>query len=102
MAPKGEKKTFVAHSPGSMKVLGTFVGRTPSQVAKKVASKGHTDFLIRETGTKKAKHYTGGIKKLAEPKVVMLGGKEIVHTKMPHAKYQKTVDISKHKDLKDE
>jgi hypothetical protein len=93
---KGEKKTFVAHHPGSMKVLGTYTGRIPSQAAKKAAAAGNTDFILRETGTKKGKQFKGGVKHLTTPKVVMIKGKEVKYTKQPHAKYVKMVDMSGH------
>ena len=97
MAPK-TKKTFVAHAPSTLKVLGSYTGSIPSQAARKAVSAGHKEFVLRESGEHtKGKLFKGEVKKLSTPKIVTIKGKEIKYDKMPVVKYVKMVDLKNKK-----
>lgn len=83
------KKTYILES-ASGKALGTFVGATPGVAAKKAATKGHTDIILRETGVHdKRRVYKGEVKTLNPPKQVMIAGKPVLISKMSVAKFVK-------------
>lgn len=46
---------------------GVFTGKTPRQAALKAANKGHTEFGLREKGTKKVHLYKGERKQMKKP-----------------------------------
>ena len=75
------------------KELGRFKARIASAAAKKAASRGHTDFVLRQTGTNKGKHFSGKIEKLTVPKEIKRGDRTIVVTSKPVSKYLGQVKI---------
>ena len=88
MAPS-DKKTYILES-STGKALGTFVGATPGVAAKKAATKGHTDIILRETGEHdKRRIYKGEVKKIDPPKQVMIAGKPVLISKQSVAKFVK-------------
>jgi hypothetical protein len=87
MAPS-DKKTYILES-SSGKALGTFVGATPGVAAKKAATKGHVDIILRETGEDKRRIYKGEVKKIDPPKQVMIAGKPVLISKQSVAKFVK-------------
>lgn len=87
MAPT--KKTYVLESV-SGKALGTFIGSTPGVAAKKAATKGHTDIILRETGEHdKRRIYKGSVATLNPPKQVTIAGKPVLISKQSVAKFIK-------------
>lgn len=83
------KKTYILENE-SGKALGTFTGATPGIAAKKAATKGHTDIILRETGEHdKRRIYKGEVKTLSPPKTVMIAGKPVMITKKSVAKFVK-------------
>jgi len=87
MAPT--KKTYILES-ASGKALGTFTGATPGVAAKKAATKGHTDIILRETGEHdKRRIYKGDVKTLNPPKQVTIAGKPVLISKQSVAKFVK-------------
>ena len=70
---KNTKRTFVLYdkTKSGFKEAGRFHGKMPGQAAKKAATKGIKDIWIRETNTKKMKHYKGSVVKtlLQDPKM---------------------------------
>ena len=62
----GKKRNFVVEK-GSYKGH-VFTGRTPRQAALKLANRGITHIVIRETGTKTLHIYRGSRKKVKAPK----------------------------------
>lgn len=87
MAPV--KKTFILEN-ASGKALGTFTGSTPGIAAKKAATKGHADIILRETGEHdKRRIYKGEVKTLTPPKQVMIAGKPVLISKQSVAKFVK-------------
>jgi len=75
------------------KELGRFKARIASAAAKKAASRGHTDFVLRQTGTNKGKHFSGKVEKLTVPKEIKRGDRTIVVTSKPVSKYLGQVKI---------
>ena len=87
MAPV--KKTYILENE-SGKALGTFTGATPGIAARKCATKGHTDIILRETGEHdKRRIYKGEVKTLNPPKQVMIAGKPVLISKQSVAKFIK-------------
>lgn len=87
MAPV--KKTYILENE-SGKALGTFTGATPGIAAKKAATKGHTDIILRETGEHdKRRIYKGEVKTLSPPKQVTIAGKPVMIAKKSMAKFIK-------------
>jgi hypothetical protein len=83
------KKTYILES-ASGKALGTFTGATPGVAAKKAATKGHTDIILRETGEHdKRRIYKGDVKTLNPPKQVTIAGKPVLISKQSVAKFVK-------------
>lgn len=84
-----EKKTYILENEAG-KALGTFVGATPGVAAKKAATKGHTDIILRETGVRdKRRLYKGMVKTISPPKQVTIAGKPVLITKQSVAKFVK-------------
>jgi hypothetical protein len=71
------KKNYMLHDPSSMKPIGRFSSPTPRGAAMKAASRGHTNILLRETGTKMIHKYTGQKVTLEKPREVNRNGKII-------------------------
>jgi hypothetical protein len=95
MAPKKEKKTFILEN-ASGKAIGTYIGTTPGVAAKKAATAGVTNIILRETGVHdRVRHYNGSVKKLTTPKTVMIAGKPVKIAKESHAKFVKVVHHNK-------
>ena len=95
MAPV--KKTYILENE-SGKALGTFTGSTPGIAAKKAATKGNTDIILRETGEHdKRRIYKGSVKTLSPPKQVTIAGKPVMITKQSVAKFIK-VEAKKQKE----
>lgn len=55
------KSTFTLHDPTSMTVVGKLSSSDPRYAALKAASKGHTRILLRKTGTRIIREYTGSL-----------------------------------------
>lgn len=84
-----EKKTYILENEAG-KALGTFVGATPGVAAKKAATKGHTEIILRETGVRdKRRIYKGVVKTISPPKQVTIAGKPVLITKQSVAKFVK-------------
>jgi hypothetical protein len=85
MAPT--KKTYIMENETG-KALGTFTGATPGIAAKKAATKGHTDIILRETGEHdKRRIYKGSVVTISPPKQVMIAGKPVMITRKSVAKF---------------
>jgi hypothetical protein len=85
MAPT--KKTYIMENETG-KALGTFTGATPGIAAKKAATKGHVDIILRETGEHdKRRIYKGEVKTLNPPKQVTIAGKPVLISKQSVAKF---------------
>ena len=55
-----KKRSFILYDPKTMTPTGQkFTGRTPGQAAKKAATRGIREIVLRETGQRKVKKYTG-------------------------------------------
>ena len=91
MAPV--KKTYILESETG-KALGTFTGSTPGIAAKKAATKGHTDIILRETGEHdKRRIYKGDVKTISPPKEVTIAGKPVLISKKSVAKFVKVEKV---------
>ena len=90
MAPKKETKTFILEN-ASGKQIGKYSSKTPGSAAKKAATAGHTNIILRETGGTTKRVYTGSVKKLTLPKTVKIAGRDITINKESKAKFVKTV-----------
>ena len=87
MAPV--KKTFILEN-ASGKALGTFTGATPGIAAKKAATKGHDEIILRETGEHdKRRIYKGSVVTISPPKQVTIAGKPVLISKKSVAKFVK-------------
>ena len=87
MAPV--KKTYILENDAG-KALGTFIGATPGIAAKKAATRGVTDIILRETGEHdKRRIYKGEVKTLNPPKQVTIAGKPVLISKQSVAKFVK-------------
>lgn len=54
---------------------GTFSGSTPQRAAQKAAVRGHTDILLRETGTQKYFAYKGAVQPIPSDKLTPMAVK---------------------------
>jgi hypothetical protein len=87
MAPV--KKTYILENDAG-KALGSFIGATPGIAAKKAATRGVTDIILRETGEHdKRRIYKGEVKTLNPPKQVTIAGKPVLISKQSVAKFVK-------------
>ena len=84
---KSTKKAFMLHNAGDMVPVGKYMSNTFRQAALKAASNGHSNVILRQTGTKICKQFTCQIKVLDKPKVIMRGNKEIKYANIPQAKW---------------
>ena len=92
---KPGKRTFIALTPDNTKELGRFTGSTPGVAATKAANKGHTSFILRETGEhNKARKYTGEVKAIT-PKTIQIAGKPVVISKKATAKFEGVIPLPK-------
>lgn len=93
VAPTGTtgrpKKTFMLHVPGDMSAAGRFVAPGYREAALKAASRGHTDILLRKSGTREIRQFQGFIETLSAPKVVKRGDREVLFSKKPNVKFVK-------------
>jgi hypothetical protein len=94
------KKTYVLED-ASGKSLGTFTGASPGIAAKKAATKGHKDIILRETGVHdKRRIYKGVVEKIDPPKQVTIAGKPVLISKESKATFVKVEDVKGAKDVK--
>jgi len=92
-----EKKTYILENDAG-KQLGTFVGATPGVAAKKAATKGYTNIILRETGVRdKRRIYKGEVKTMSPPKQVTIAGKPVLINKVSVAKFVKIEDKANNK-----
>jgi hypothetical protein len=87
-----DKRTFTVKSSGIKKNGGRYISQAPSAAAKKAATKlfkkasasrSQITFELRETtrgSDNKTFKYTGRRTKLATPKVIEIGGKEVTYS----------------------
>lgn len=83
------KKTFMLHAPGDMSATGRFVAPGYREAALKASSRGHTDILLRRSGTREIRQFQGFIETLSTPKVVKRGDREVLFSKKPNVKFVK-------------
>lgn len=55
------KSTFTLHDPTTMQVIGKLSSSDPRYAALKAASKAHTRILLRKTGTRVIREYSGSL-----------------------------------------
>ncbi|AGE49872.1 chromosomal protein MC1a [Paramecium bursaria Chlorella virus Can18-4] len=92
------KKTFILED-ASGKAIGTFTGASPGIAARKAATKGHKDIILRETGVHdRVRLYKGVVEKIDPPKEVMIGGKMVLIAKESKAKFIKVEMTDAKKD----
>jgi hypothetical protein len=82
-----EKHTFMLHDPENMTSLGKYVSTDYRYAALKVASRGHTDILLRRTNTKEIRRFRGDILTLDKPQEIKRGDRTIVYSKKPIVKF---------------
>lgn len=80
------KRTFMLHSSDDMSALGRFISTDWRYAALKAASRGHTDILLRQTGTREVRRFAGS-KESIKPKEISRGGRTIVYTHQPKVKF---------------
>lgn len=90
-----DKKTYILmkKSGKGFKEAGSqFIGRSPSQAAKKAARKGHKTIYLRQTGKSDIRVYKGSIKtkRLTEDTPFKSAGQTV---KVGQAKYQKIIKV---------
>lgn len=81
------KKTFMLHDPTDMSAAGRFVAPGYREAALKAASRGHTDILLRRSGTREIRQFQGFIETLSVPKTVKRGDREVLFSKKPNVKF---------------
>lgn len=97
VAPAGVKKpkqsrpkcTFMLHDPNDHSSLGKYQSTDFRYAALKVASRGHTNILLRKTNTKEMREFTGAVVPLDTPKEIHRGDRVIRYTKKPVVKFVK-------------
>jgi hypothetical protein len=83
------KKTYILEDAAG-KALGTFTGASPGIAAKKAATKGHKDIILRETGVHdRVRLYKGVVEKVDPPKEVLIAGKPVLISKESKATFVK-------------
>lgn len=85
--PARAKKTFMLHDPVDMSAAGRFVAPGFREAALKAASRGHSDILLRRSGTREIRRFSGHIETLDVPKVVKRGEREVLFSKKPNVKF---------------
>jgi len=88
-----EKRTFMLHSPSDMSALGRFISTDWRYAALKAASRGHTDILLRQTGTREVRQFTGARDEVP-PKEIVRGGRAITYTHQPRVKFERKFKFS--------
>ncbi|AGE56306.1 chromosomal protein MC1a [Paramecium bursaria Chlorella virus NE-JV-1] len=91
------KKTFILED-ASGKELGSFTGASPGIAAKKAATKGHKNIILRETGVHdKVRVYKGEVVAIDPPKEVTIAGKKVLISKESKASFVevRTKDVKK-------
>lgn len=84
---KKPKRTFMLHSPEDMTALGRFISTDWRYAALKAASRGHTNILLRQTGTREVRNFEGA-KIPIEPKEITRGGRVIRYTNRPSVTFK--------------
>ena len=79
------RRTFMLHAP-DMTALGRFVSTDWRYAALKAASRGHTDILLRQTGTQEVRRFEGTRIEIP-PKEINRGGRVITYTNRPQVKF---------------
>lgn len=80
------KRTFMLHSSTDMTPLGRFISTDWRYAALKAATRGHTQILLRQTGTREVKEFAGQRVDI-EPKAIERGGRTITYNHRPQVKY---------------
>lgn len=83
------KSTFMLHNPNDYSSLGKYQSTDFRYAALKVASRGHTNILLRKTNTKEMREFTGAVVPLDTPKEIHRGDRVIRYTKKPVVKFIK-------------
>lgn len=83
---KKPKRTFMLHSSDDMTALGRFISTDWRYAALKAASRGHTNILLRQTGTREVRKFDGQ-KVAIDAKEITRGGRTITYTNRPQVKY---------------
>ncbi len=83
------KSTFMLHDPKDFTSLGKYQSTDFRYAALKVASRGHTNILLRKTNTKEMREFTGAVVPLDTPKEIHRGDRVIRYTKKPVVKFIK-------------
>lgn len=83
------KCTFMLHDPSDFSSLGKYQSTDFRYAALKVASRGHTNILLRKTNTKEMREFTGAVVPLDTPKEIHRGDRVIRYTKKPVVKFVK-------------
>lgn len=83
------KSTFMLHDPTDFSSLGKYQSTDFRYAALKVASRGHTNILLRKTNTKEMREFTGAVVPLETPKEIHRGDRVIRYTKKPVVKFVK-------------
>lgn len=81
------KHTYMLHDPTCMSSLGKFVSTDYRYAALKVASRGHTDIVLRKTNTRECRQYKGEVVTLDEPKEIRRGERTITYHKKPRVTF---------------
>ncbi len=71
-APRA-RHTFMLHDPTDYSPLGKYVSTDYRYAALKVASRGHTQILLRKTNSREIREYAGKITPLETPKLITRG-----------------------------
>jgi len=83
---KKPKRTFMLHAADDMTALGRFISTDWRYAALKAASRGHTNILLRQTGTREVRKFDGQ-KVAIDAKQITRGGRTITYTHRPQVKY---------------
>lgn len=81
--------TFMLHDPRDLSSLGKYQSTDFRYAALKVASRGHTQILLRKTNTKEIREFSGAVVPLDKPKEIHRGDRVIKYTKKPEVKFVK-------------
>jgi hypothetical protein len=84
---KRPKFTFMLHDPEDMTSLGKFVSTDFRYAALKVASRGHTNIVLRKTNSKECREFRGDVLSLDEPQQIRRGERVIVYKVKPIVKF---------------
>ena len=84
---KRPKFTFMLHDSEDMSSLGKFVSTDFRYAALKVASRGHTNIILRKTNSKECREFRGDVLSLDEPQEIRRGERIIRYQKKPIVKF---------------